>query len=429
MKNLEQMLLSAFRWVACLIPGMGRTTIALALLAMPFTLLGQAPEPTVDEKIKSEVARQLAEAEAARWKAGINPMGGGVFIKSPDGKAYFRLYGYAQPQFTWTDGGQHLGFGNTDFRVRRARIDFSVDYDDRFKLFIEFDGAPADGTALVEGYVQAALQKDRHYIRLGKYISPFSSENLRSSRAMDTVERYIALNSLFGLPAIDVQFGAMLWGAFDKEKRFNYLVGVFNGNSSAGAAVVNGVRGNARDNNAIKDFQARFNVKATKEFTVGAAYDVDVEDTQTLQISSYAGAKFIAATVKGKRQGVDLDGHYKKERCSFDVEWLRADFKDSDAVLHGGYAQAGYWVSGSEAKGGVQGILRGEYAQIDGAAVDPVDGKTLVAATLGANVWFNGWTRLQVNAIAEHVNGNGNGTLLGGSTWRPTLLTQLQVKF
>lgn len=389
----------------------------------------QGEDPSTAEKVKAEVARQMKEMDSKRWQVGLNPLGGGAYIKSPDGKIYFRLYGYAQPQFTWTDGGNNASYGHADFRVRRARVDFSVDYDDRFKLFIEYDAAPADGTALVEGYAQAVVVRDRLTVRFGKYITPFSTENLRSSRALDTVERYIALNSMFGLPGLDVQFGPMIFGTLDKGKKLSYFVGAFNGNSSAAGTVVNGTRGNARDNNGTKELQARLNYKATPELVFGGAYDVDSEEAQTLQISSYSGAKFLATPVKGKRQAFDLDFHFKKDRCSFDTEYLHAAFRDSDAVLHGGYAQFGHWLKGTEAKGGIQAILRGEYAQIDGDSVDLVDGKTLVAVTAGANIWWGGVARLQINGIVEHVNGNGNGLYTGGSAWRPTLLSQFQVKF
>jgi phosphate-selective porin len=398
---------------------------------------GENPSPgSPDEaRIRSEVERQMKAIEARRWTVGLNANGGGAFVRSPDGKAYFRLYGYAQPIFTLTDATNLQAFGTTDFRIRRARLDFAFDYDDVWKLFIEIDGqASGGGTGLVEGYAQAAWVRGRHYVRFGKFISPFSTENLRSSRALDTVERYIALNTMFGLPALDVQFGPMLWGYADAAHKLTYFAGVFNGNASAATTTVNGYGGNARDNNKQKEVQARVNFQPVKSVTVGAAFDYSQELDQNLQISSYSGAKFIAVGVRGKRRGYDLDAHWKKDRCSLDAEWLHVDFPDNpnnahrEVKLHGGYAQAGYWVAGSEARG-LQGILRGEYAELEGAAVETGRGRTMTAGTLGANIWFNGWTRLQIDAIGEHVNGNGNGAYTGGSKWRPTLLTELQVKF
>jgi hypothetical protein len=391
--------------------------------------------PEMEELIRAEVAKQVKQLQAEEWDVGLNPKGGGAFIRSPDSKTYFRLYGYAQPLFTLTDKGNRLPFKSTDFRIRRARIDFMVDYDDIWKLFIEIDAqASGGGTSLIEGYGQAAYIKGQHYVRFGKYITPFSTENLRSSRSLDTIERYIALNTLFGLPGLDVQFGAMLFGNFDPEKRLTYYVGAFNGNASAASNTVNGQGGNARDNNSAKDLQARIDYQLTKELRIGAAVDFDKELDQTLAISSLSGARLVAVPVRGERRGVNVDAHWKRERASIDAEFLSFDFPDNpnnanrEVELTGGYAQYGYWLTGSDA-GGVQALVRGEFAEFSGDAVDAIDGDRLVALTVGANIWFNGATRLQINAIGEYANGNGNGAFSGGSRLRPTLLTELQIKF
>jgi hypothetical protein len=396
----------------------------IAVCAVCATLPAHAQEG-IQQKVKDEVERQLKE----RWSVGINPQGGGVFVKSPDGKALFRLYGYAQPTFTYTDRDNGAAFEETDFRVRRARLDFAADYDERYKLFVEIDAAPSDGTALVEAYGQAAYVRDRHYLRFGKFITPFSAENLRSSRALDTVERYLALNAMFGLPALDVQFGPMLWGYADSAKKVAYFLGVWNGNSSAGASVVSGQRGNARDNNGAKNVQGRVNVKWTDALTTGAAFDVDKEEAQTLTLASYSGSRFIGIPVTGDRRGWDVDAHWKRGRLNLDSEWLHSDFQDSDAALAGGFAQAAFWARGSEANGGVQPLLRVERADLSGRALLGIDGRKVDAVTAGANLWFNGWTRWQINFIGEHFDGKGNGPFKSGSGWRPTVLNQLQIKF
>jgi hypothetical protein len=402
---------------------------AAGLAAQEETPPPSPEDEAIEKKVKEEVERQLKEREAERWTAGINPQGGGVYVKSPDGKALFRLYGYAQPTFTYTDEDNGATFEETDFRVRRARIDLSADYDDRYKLFLEFDGAPSDGTALVEAWAQAAYVKGRHYLRAGKFITPFSTENTRSSRSLDTVERFLALNAMFSLPALDVQFGPMLWGHLDKGKRFTYFVGVWNGNASAGAGVVSGQRGNARDNNGDKEIQGRLNAQWTDALTTGIAFDIDKEEAQTLTLASYSGARFIGLPVSGDRRGVDLDAHWKRGRLSLDSEWLSFDFEDSGAELAGGYVQAAFWARGSEAAGGVQPVLRAEVAELSGDALAGIDGERVVAVTLGANVWWNGWTRWQVNVIGEDFDGRGNGSFRKGSGWRPTVLNQFQVKF
>lgn len=402
-----------------------RSLAALLVFAFAWPAVAQEPEEDarIQQKVKEEVARQLAQ----RWTAGLNPNGGGLYVKSPDGKTLFRLYGYAQPQLTYTDEDNGLAFEETDFRVRRARVDFTVDYDDRWKLFLEYDGASSDGTALVEAWGQAAYVKGRHYLRFGKFITPFSTENLRSSRAMDTVERYLALNAMFGLPALDVQFGPMLWGYVDPGRKVSYFVGVWNGNASAGAGVVDGQRGNARDNNGDKEYQGRVNVQWNDALTTGVAFDIDREEDQTLTLPSYSGGRFISIPVTGDRQGWNADAHWKRGRLSLDTEWLTFDFEDSGAELTGGYVQALYWLRGSE-NGGVQPVLRAEVAELSDAPLE-VDGERVEAVTAGANVWFNGWTRWQINVIGERFDGRGNGTFRAGSGWRPTVLNQLQIKF
>jgi len=413
-----------------------RLKASLCLTILVSLAAGSARAQSDDAKIKAEVERQLKELEGKKWTAGVNPKGGGVFVRSPDGDACFRLYGYAQPTMTATVDDHNQAWGNLDFRIRRARIDFSADYGDRYKLFLEYDGAPSDGTSLVEAWTQAAYAKDRHYVRFGKFVSPFSTEDLRSSRSLLTVERYAALNALFGLPAVDVQIGPMLWGYVDSGKRLMYQLALFNGNASAGATVSNGSRGNARDNNRHKELQARVNVKVCSELTVGGAFDFDREGEQTLAISSYSGARFASTSVMGDRVAGDFDAHWAKGRWNADAEWLVADFPDADATLHGGYVMAAFWADGDEGSGGVQPILRADYAEImDAVQYTSIEGEptfftpTIASLTGGANLWFDGRTRLQLNAILEHVNGAGNGVYTGDARWRPVFLSQFQVKF
>ena len=367
------------------------------------------------------------------WSIGLNPQGGGLFVRSPDGRVYFRLYGYAQPTVTLTDARNRQAYHTLDFRVRRSRIDFSVDYDDRYKLFIEIDGAVGDGTALVESYAQAVYARGQfgsHTVRLGKFITPFSTENLRSSRALETVERFLALNAMFGLPALDVQFGPMFFGTVGTgDRRLSYYAAALNGNASAGAAVVNGTRGNARDNNGFKDVQLRLDAQLSQPVKVGIAFDADHEEGQALALTSYSGASFVSIPVRGRRRGLDVDASWRlTPRVVVSTEALGARFTESDAELRGGYAQLTAWTTGSERDGGVQLVLRAEASELRGAAVDNLDGKQMTAVTTGANVWLNGATRVQINAIAEHTSGAGNGVLTERA-WRPTVLTQFQIKF
>ncbi len=62
----------------------------------------------------------------------------------------------------------------------------------------------------MEARLNSKIIDDKLQLRLGKFTTPFSFENFRSSRAIDTIERYIALNAMFSVPALDVQTGGML---------------------------------------------------------------------------------------------------------------------------------------------------------------------------------------------------------------------------
>ncbi len=361
---------------------------------------------------------------SADFESGINPKGGGVFVKSEDGNSLFKLYGYAQPQLTATVKSQNLETPSGDMqygdmRVRRARIDFLATYQNRSTLFLEYDGAPSSAT-LVEAWTQYAYVDGLHYARAGKFVSPFSAEDMRSSRALITVERYIALNSISGLPAINTQFGLMLWGYLNSAKQVRYMAGVFNGNSNAG------VGGNSRDNNGYKDWVTRMDWMPNTQASVGISAEYDREKAQTLGLKSLSGASFASYPVFGDRQAATIDFSYNFGKQALAGEMLVASFQDSHNMLHGGYLQASHWAIGSEDSGGVQPVIRMEYAAIGDEEAALVWDKPIVAVTVGANLWANGWTRLQLNLVNEYNLKKGS---YSEKAYRPTLLGQFQVKF
>jgi phosphate-selective porin len=357
---------------------------------------------------------------------GLTGKGGGVFIKSEDGRGVVRLMGYAQPSFMATAESNKQAFKVPSFYVRRARADFKAEYDSLYTLFFEYDGGPAAGTALVEGYAQASLVRDYLNFRMGKYIQPFSAENLRSSRALATVERFQALNAVIGAGNYDAQIGAMLFGALNPAKTAKYFLSVVNGNSNASSG------GNVKDNNSDKDFIARVEFSPSKALRVGVAGDIDKQPGQTLALKSYSGATFDTVRVYGARTGLDVDLHSQIGNLGMEAEWLWAGFADTNAALHGGYVQAGYWVKGSEAEGGIEPLLRLEYSTLSAdAAPSEVNGATMMAATLGVNWWMNAWTRWQLNLIGETTSKKGNAAYAGSDDGRflPTLLAEFQIKF
>jgi hypothetical protein len=382
------------------------------------------------DPVPSQPEATMAPAPVAAQagpNAGVTGKGGGMFATSEDGRAVVRLMGYAQPTFIATAQSNKQAYKVPSFFVRRARADFKAEFDSLYTLFFEYDAGPSTGTSLVEGYAQAALIRNYLNFRMGKYIQPFSAENMRSSRALATVERFQALNALIGLPAFDAKIGAMFFGNLDPAKQFKYFLGVNNGNGSAGTT------GDVRDNDSDKDWIARLEYSPMKAFRVGAAADFDKERSQLLSLKSYSGAVYDSVRVFGGRTAFDVDVHYQMNALGLEGEWLWAAFPDTSASLHGGYVQASYWVKGSEADGGIEPLVRMEYTQVgaEHATVPEVDGAALMSLTLGVNYWLNGWTRWQVNLIGETTSKKGNGAYAAAEDGRflPTLYAQFQIKF
>jgi hypothetical protein len=424
--------------------------------------------PTVavsSPKLPAMIETRFKEEAAKDWKVGINPNGGGFFLKSPDDNFRLRLFGYAQAQFTLTDGANGFSFQNFDTRIRRARLDWIADFYKRYELFIEIDAAPLGGTSLVEARLNAKIVDDKLQLRLGKFTTPFSFENFRSSRAIDTIERYIALNAMFSVPALDVQTGGMIWGNIplgpEREyidtstvsmkppfppgvtqdtlgklggvaKKFRpqltYYAGIWNGNASASNESPLGFGGNSRDNNDSKEVQAKLLWQPHQQWTIGAGYDHnDSESGEFLTLSSLSGAPYIRTNVDGNRDGAEFDFLYEPGRFSLRGEGMYFDFKDADLRLAGGFLQAAYFIQG-DVSGGLQPLIRLEHAELDGNAVAGVDGDSITAITAGLNWFLNGNVRFQINYIGEYFNGAGNANI-GDESFRNTLLSQLQIKF
>lgn len=409
--------------------------------------------------VEVAIESRFSDWKATQWEVGLKPLGGGFFLQSPDKNFQLRILGYAQAVGTITDGANDNSFESGDFRIRRARVDFLATLWKDHEIFIELDGAPTGGTTLVEARLTSKIWDDKLQLRLGKFTTPFSTENFRSSRAIDTIERYTALNALFSIPALDVQNGAMLFGAIplaaDREytvepsrtlgnavdqepgepiatllrfgPKLTYYVGVWNGNASAGNDS-GGIGGNSRDSNGDKEFQAKLVYQPHPQIALGLGYDHnDSEAGRNLTLSSLAGTPFVRVSVEGKRNGVEADFFWEPGRFSLRGEGLYFDFEDSEFQIYGGYLQAAYFIYGSAARG-LQPLLRVEATHLAGAALAEIDGNTLTSVTLGVNWFINGNVRFQLNYIGEYFNGPGNVSV-GSQSFRNSILTEFQIKF
>lgn len=360
-------------------------------------------------------------------EVGLHPDGGGLFIRG-DGY-HVRLLGYVQPTFVVRDPRPGLGEVSNAFSLRRARVDVLAELGERHTLFLELDGAPGLRTALVEAWVEWEVVDSRVRLRAGKFIGRFSHENGRSSRAIDTVERFLALNSLFLLPGLDTQTGVLVQG----ERLFGLPLaasaGVYNGNGSAGSNV-------PEDNNA-KELQLRVDWERDPHRTgadylrVGIAHDRTREEVQDLRLLGPTFRTFGSVEVRGTRTGFGGDVHWRSGGVDLRAEGLhfRFDTDESAAAarIDGGFVQPSWFVRGTAA-GGLQLLLRAEQSTLDDRAFGA--SSSIRALTLGGNLFTaGGHNRLQLNAVLMKTPLRAGPDNPSPGSWTPLLLSQIQVKF
>jgi len=370
----------------------------------------------------------LAEAEKARADItpsfGVNPGGAGAFIKTDD--FYFRVLGYVQAQATISDSSLDRTDGNGDFSIRRARIDFLLDFYEDFQLLVEFDGGPgnvpgASDFALVEARMNWKVIDNDLQFRFGKFTTQFSTENARTSRDIDTIERFNALNAMFLLPALDVQFGVMAHGLLGADDRLYWSAGVYNGNGRA--------NDNLSDNNNSKEIQAKLGWRFSSALSANIAFDYSDEERQTLSFVDQGFNRYVSVPIEGKRIGFGGDIFWERGRWSVRAEGLAFQFdgvNESDVGLFGGFIQPAVFITG-DAQRGVQLLARGDIAHLDADSAG--DGDTIFSLLGGVNWFINPNTRLQVNAIAVHFDGPSSLLGFDDSRTLPLLQTQLQFKF
>lgn len=216
------------------------------------------------EKAKAEAERAIAAAEKAKAdtdamktvaaksgaQAGVEK--GRPFLRSDDGNYEFFLNGVLHTDFHATEGGAKT-LGGVDlgdqFLVRRARFGIDGTMFQFVKFMILGELAPAGQSAagtLKDGFVELDFMPELR-LRVGQFKTPFSLDQLTSSRFIDFVERSV-VDEL--VPGRDL--GMMLHGSLLQGKLM-YALGGFNGRGE-----------NFSDRSDDKDWAARLVVAPFK---------------------------------------------------------------------------------------------------------------------------------------------------------------------
>ncbi len=375
-----------------------------------------------------------AAAGAAEWSVGVREGGGGFYLASPDQTFHLSLLGYSQ--FT-----ENLYFGDYKgsatrpdatfgFGVRRVRIDTIATLYRSWELLTEI-GTPTlripgaiagSDMGIVESRLTAALYKDYLQIRVGKFVVPLSSENARSSRRLDTVERSNILTSLIAANFLDTQMGVMIYGRF-AEGIFNYYLGLFNGSGNTLTT--------DSDNNGDKDFQAKVVFNPTRGLTFGFGYNTHSDPTTTVSLYDHAMVPYATGQTAGRRHGFEVDLDITSRIFSFRMEVLGATFSESVASavtnpvrsMFGAYLQTGLFLAGGE-EGGFELLFRYEFARHSAAAQT----SDLQSGIFGWNWYINPSARYQMNYIFEAPSKATTGVYASAGV-KHMVLNELQVKF
>jgi phosphate-selective porin len=377
--------------------------------------------------------------DLSSWKLSYKNGGGGIWLQSPDENMQIGFLGYAQATQKVLISEPYRD-RNTDyplaFGVRRARFDTFATVNKMHTLFIEMDGAPTSSTkagseagfALIEAHTTHKLLGDALSVRFGKFVIPFSSENARSSRAFDVVERHMVVNSFFSLPALDTQYGAMAMGKALDKNAFSWVLSAANGNGKGSS--------NIPENNTSKEITAHayfdiYNNPAEHEqFTLGAAYDNDLESAQTMTLNDLAGGTYNSVAVSGVRSSAEADIYLVKGPFSMRGEYIDAEWNGSagQPSIDGGFLQFAYFVTGSESDGGFQPLLRYEYAHLSGSNIKNPSADKLQAVIAGYQWFITSNVRHQFNLISTSPSGGAPGVYDGAQT-SYAALSEFQVKF
>lgn len=276
-----------------------------------------------------------------------------------------RLAGYLQLRY------RHDPTIEDTFDIRRARLDLKGDLTGRldYRLQAEFAGTSVKLLDAAIGYSFDPALK----MTAGQFKIPFSLENLTPSPKLETINRSQVVEALVarGKDVIGNQNGRDIGvqasgGFFQREGAylFDYAVGVFDG---AGI--------NTADTNEQKDITGRLVIHPVKDLSAGASF--------------YKGRFTLPATpsINDKRERYGAEFAYVHDPISFKGEYIKG--RDGSTYKDGWYLQAAYFILPTR----LQAVFKFDTFDPDTKKKkDETD-----VYTLGANLYFNQWSFLQVN--------------------------------
>jgi phosphate-selective porin OprO/OprP len=305
-----------------------------------------------------------------------------------------RLSGYTQVRYqNYQQSGKY-----NEFDIRRARLDFQGDFSSKwnYRLLIDFVGSTgANGTAPTGGALVSPTLLDGFItyrpfeflkITAGQFTIPFSLENLKQDRSLETTDRSQVVTALVArkgdvsnglVDSIGNQngrdLGIQLSGSFIRiENRYfaDYYI-----------ALLGGAGINTVDNNQSKDIDARIVLHPFKAFDIGTSY--------------YNGFdKFTTSTTKSQnRIRWGAEAALNLNFLSVKGEYIRGQEGNHNPINHEGwYVQTSYFLLAKR----LQGVFR--YDVYNPNTIETKSNAlTSTYYVFGLNYFFNVWTKIQLN--------------------------------
>ncbi len=305
------------------------------------------------------------EVPKADLQAGYD---GGFFVRGKDAKLV--LEGLLQVNGVFFEpGAAH----ESEFVLRRMRLEFSGEFFDRWEFHIEPRFA-SDGVELEEAWL--GFRIDVHSFRFGRMKEPFSFEEMASQRHMDPIN-FSILNQF--VPAED--HGITVIGNFDI---LEYGLGFYNGTGGD-------------DTTSDKDAALRLVLHPWRGLQFGGAVtagrqETDVSGEELRTEARVPWATYLPATeIEDERIRLGAEAGLLEGPLAVNAELmrLRQEVNETTVDLTGGYVQAS-WVLTGEGKS-----WKGDRTRI-WKGVTP-DRPFLRDPDLGAWQLVARWSRLDVD--------------------------------
>ena len=423
------------------------SAIAIAtILAMPTSAF--ANDQTEIEQLTHQVRALNDKIDAISVKD-ISTSGGGLDVRSEDGKYTFEMGGRFQLDYNLFDGAYNAdnnGDKGSDLFPRRIRtyVEGKADKWD-YKLLLDF----SEGAEVTMARLRYKGFKNGPVIKLGKIREDISLEALTSSKHITSIERSMLANTMSPY----FKYGASAYQYF-KDPGLRYAVGVYK-NDAFGAT---GEDDNGKltlaytgrltwspihTSNRVLHFGAWGSHREMGGNTLSAKFARGEVRETNVRLVNYAAGGDTYEVNDLQQWGLEFAGVYGP--MSIQAEYAKRDVNAVDSINDGSYdgyyITTSYFVTGESRKYEQRGVFSSPTPlSTDGAwevfarmsnfdSTSDTQGTESDVVTLGVNYYLNKKIKFMANYLMSDVSGPGTQELVGNYDSGDSLTLRVQYLF